>query len=118
MAGLTAKGYPYPDPTDPLRQGADAIKALAQAVDGKAVQIGTAAPNVAVANTAVSVAVVFPFPFSVAPVVAVVPNVAAAVNPTPAAAAWATAVTAAGFTLNVNRTVVGAVACVWIAALA
>ena len=34
MSGHTLQGFPYPDPTDPLAEGADAIKALAQAVDG------------------------------------------------------------------------------------
>ena len=33
MTGTTARGLPYPDPTDPLAQGADAIKNLAQSVD-------------------------------------------------------------------------------------
>jgi hypothetical protein len=34
MTGTTARGLPYPDPTDPLAEGADVIKALALAVDG------------------------------------------------------------------------------------
>ena len=34
MSGTTPiLGLPYPDPTDPLAEGADAIKALAEAVD-------------------------------------------------------------------------------------
>ena len=28
----TGDGYPYPDPTDPLAEGADAIRALAEAL--------------------------------------------------------------------------------------
>ena len=32
--GTTAGGLPYPEPTDPIAAGADAIKALAQAIDG------------------------------------------------------------------------------------
>ena len=33
--GTTSNGFPYPEPTDPIAAGADAIKALAQAVDLK-----------------------------------------------------------------------------------
>ncbi len=35
MSGATNRGLPYPDPNDPLTAGADAIKALAEAVDTK-----------------------------------------------------------------------------------
>lgn len=30
--GVTASGLPYPDPTDPISEGADAIRALAEAI--------------------------------------------------------------------------------------
>lgn len=33
--GTTPHGFPYPDPTDPLAEGADAIRALAEAIDAK-----------------------------------------------------------------------------------
>ena len=33
MSGTTPNGLPYPDPTDPLTEGADAIRALAESVD-------------------------------------------------------------------------------------
>jgi hypothetical protein len=32
-AGATPAGLPYPSPTDPIAQGADAIRALAEAID-------------------------------------------------------------------------------------
>lgn len=35
LQGTTPKGLPYPESTDPLNQGANAIKALALAVDGQ-----------------------------------------------------------------------------------
>jgi hypothetical protein len=31
--GTTAGGLPYPEPTDPIAEGADAIKALAEAIE-------------------------------------------------------------------------------------
>lgn len=39
--GQTTDGYPYPDPTDPLAEGADAIRALAEALAGRTVTIVT-----------------------------------------------------------------------------
>lgn len=33
--GTTAQGLPYPEPTDPVAAGADAIRALAEAIDPK-----------------------------------------------------------------------------------
>jgi hypothetical protein len=33
LAGVTLAGLPYPSPTDPIAQGADAIRALAEALD-------------------------------------------------------------------------------------
>jgi hypothetical protein len=33
LAGATPSGLPYPSPTDPIAQGADAIRALAEALD-------------------------------------------------------------------------------------
>ena len=48
MTGTTALlGLPYPDPTDPLAQGADAIKALAQSVEDRAAPTVIYAPGVA-----------------------------------------------------------------------
>jgi len=39
MSGTTTNGLPYPDPTDPLAEGANAIKALALAVDASTAKI-------------------------------------------------------------------------------
>jgi hypothetical protein len=59
--GVTTRGYPYPEPTAPIGQGADNIKALAEAVT---VRLGTAyaaTVSVAVDNAAsASTAVTFP----------------------------------------------------------
>jgi len=38
--GTTPGGLPYPEPTDPIAQGADAIKNLATAIDNR-IQTGT-----------------------------------------------------------------------------
>jgi hypothetical protein len=68
--GTTARGLPYPEATDFLAQGDDAIKALAQAVDAltKAgvTSSGTLAAGVV---TAVPVTFATAFPAGVTPVV-------------------------------------------------
>jgi len=45
MPATTPTGLPYPLPTDPVAHGADDIKALALAVDGRALPIVTALPT-------------------------------------------------------------------------
>lgn len=35
MSGTTPEGFPYPDPTDPVTDGADAIRALAESLAGR-----------------------------------------------------------------------------------
>lgn len=61
MGSQTAKGYPYPLGTDRVMDGDDAIKALAEAVDGK---IGVAAmgtfPGGSLASGVVNVAITYP----------------------------------------------------------
>lgn len=48
----TADGYPYPDPTDPLAEGADAIRALAEALAGRTIiEIKTAVLATALPQT-------------------------------------------------------------------
>jgi hypothetical protein len=37
--GTTGNGYPYPDPTDPLAEGADAIRSLAEALTNRTVTV-------------------------------------------------------------------------------
>ena len=70
--GTTSKGLPYPEPTDPVAAGADAIKALAQAIK----QPLTGVVSVAVSNaTTASQAVTFPAGyFTSAPTVTVTPT--------------------------------------------
>ena len=78
--GTTPKGYPYPEPNDPVGQGDDVIKALAQAVDDKvgASAAGTATISLAAASAG-SVAVTFPAGrFSAAPAVTASANNTAA----------------------------------------
>lgn len=69
MAGQTARGYPYPDPGDPIRDGADAIKALAEAVGAKlgVMKTGEGTVPISSANTMGSVLIVFPLGSFIAP---------------------------------------------------
>lgn len=63
--GTTAKGYPYPEPTDPIAAGADAIKALAQAVNDRlSTRIQAGGLNIPAAG---SVVLTFPTPFTSPP---------------------------------------------------
>jgi hypothetical protein len=39
--GTTALGFPYPEPSDPIAQGADAIKALAESLNARATRLKT-----------------------------------------------------------------------------
>lgn len=43
--GVTGRGYPYPSPTDPIAQGADAIRALAEAIGSADMPWTAVAPN-------------------------------------------------------------------------
>jgi hypothetical protein len=70
--GTTGKGLPYPEPTDPIAAGADAIKALAQAVNQPVSgRVTVSLSNAAQGNTTVT------FPaghFTAAPRVSVTPS--------------------------------------------
>ena len=70
--GTTTKGYPYPEDTDPTAQGAQAIKALANAIDtglGRAAS-GSFTLSIPSAQAGSSVAVTFPVGrFTAAPAV-------------------------------------------------
>lgn len=73
--GTTTKGYPYPEPTDPVAQGADVIKALAEMIDAAA---GSSAAGTVAATiprgAAQSAAVTVTFPagrFTAPPAIAV-----------------------------------------------
>ena len=98
MPATTTQGFPYPLPTDPIADGADAIKALAQKIDDI---VGTfAAGTIAIQGTgATSASAPITFPagrFTVAPVVVATVTVGAVAS--------VTAVTAAGATVGVKRT--------------
>lgn len=99
MGTTTLRGLPYPDGTDPVTDGPAAIGALAQAVD-EASQADTWNPGVFVVGTPKSTAVVFAEPFAAAPVVLVHGEVYGNNG-----SAWASGVTATGFTLNAQRAV-------------
>lgn len=61
--GTTPKGYPYPEGTDPVVDGDDAIQALAEAIDTKqphAQAVGTAEFTGVRPGNAKSIAVTFP----------------------------------------------------------
>lgn len=75
MSSTTASGWPYPQDSDPVADGGQAIAALAQALEAK-IQHGEASINNAGANTPSSVDVVFPTPYPVgtSPIVMVTPN--------------------------------------------
>lgn len=63
LGGATNSGLPYPDPADPVAAGADAIRALAEAIEPR-LPTGIAVGNVAFPSTAsgarTSVEVTFP----------------------------------------------------------
>jgi hypothetical protein len=59
--GTTAKGYPYPEDSDPVAQGAQAIKALATKIDSNAGVSASGSVSLnAAAQTVATVAVTFP----------------------------------------------------------
>jgi hypothetical protein len=119
MPANTPKGYPYPLGTDPVADGDDAIKNLAQKVDTAIGVFATGSVNVQTAGTNPSngsIAVVFPVGrFSVVPRIYLQQT-----NNFPAAATdfsspFANNITAAGFTVNVRRNDVALVGVNWLA---
>lgn len=73
--GTTTRGFPYPEPADPISQGADAIKALAEKVDTSVARIASGVVTLTTAANSASGTVFVTFPvglFPVAPRVAVV----------------------------------------------
>lgn len=70
MTSTTAKGYPYPNGNDPVRNGENAMEALARAVDKRQSVAGTTAAAALNAAASATVAVTFPVgSFTVAPIV-------------------------------------------------
>jgi hypothetical protein len=113
----TPKGLPYPDGNTLLSELDLAIKALAEAVDGKlttatAAAAGTRAVTVAAANTLYTAAVTFPVGRFTAPPAVVVSTDAG--NPDTAYVS-ADTITKDGFTLRWRRTNTSAMTCHWIA---
>ena len=60
--GTTPKGFPYPEPTDPVAAGADAIKALAQAIDTHVGRVASGAVTVTGDGTSVNPGAAVTFP--------------------------------------------------------
>ena len=70
FAANTPNGFPYPAPTDPVSQGADAIRALAEALDPRAPIQAMGFINISVTTSSATAAVTFPAGrFAVAPYV-------------------------------------------------
>jgi hypothetical protein len=112
MASTGTKKLPYPQPSEPIAQGADAIRKLAQSVDNM-VQAGAVTVAIGTANLNQSQAVAFPVPFNSAPYVCITPIS----GPTPdfTTAWWVTAVTANGFTAWSRRSTTGNFTAHWVA---
>lgn len=56
--GTTSRGYPYPEPTDPVSQGAAAIQALANAVNTRAGSAAAGTVQITGSNSALGFATV------------------------------------------------------------
>lgn len=64
MPNTTRRALPYPDPSEPARDGAAAIESLANALDAvRTVVANTAAHSTAASGGTTNTAVVFPTPF-------------------------------------------------------
>lgn len=116
--GATAKGYPYPDPGDPVANTDLAIKALAQFLEAngfKAMAAGVANANFAASAVGTTGAVAFPVGrFTAPPVVAI-----GLLTGTSLYFHVMSAVSAASFTCAVRRSdgtsITGAVSVHWVA---
>ena len=93
--GTTSNGLRYPEPTDPVAQGAVAIRNLAEDVNGKYPIIQTGKTNVAMTAGGGSITVTFPKPFTAPPVLALTCN---AITGNVAVTASVTALTVTSFT--------------------
>lgn len=115
--GTTPKGYPYPEDTDLLSQGAQAIKALATAIDTGAGRsaTGTASLALPTANTSNAVAVTFPVGrFTASPAVIISRYTGYGANAT--TYYWPGGMSASGFTINGVSSAVGGTASIgWLA---
>jgi hypothetical protein len=116
MPALTPAGVPYPLPTDPIANGAEAIHQVALALPGKMLA-GSAVITPATANTnTAGAAVVFPAGFFTAtPKVYVNPQTGPGGGATDTVFAWSSAGSAAGFTPNIKRSTITATTVNWLA---
>lgn len=106
MGSTTTKGYPFPVGTDRVMDGDDAIKALAEKVDTQLGSTASGATNVTTtaADVAATTAVTFPVGrFAVPPVIVCQWAASMGNNASQYQINWPSAVTAAGFTMNVRR---------------
>jgi len=65
MATTTTRGYPKPEPADPIKDGATTVAALADSIESKVKQLqsGTVTLDIITVGVAASVTVNFPTPF-------------------------------------------------------
>jgi hypothetical protein len=111
-----AKKLPYPQSSDPVAQGADAIRRLAQSVDNM-VQAGIVTVPITALNTNADVAVNFPVPFASAPVAVTLTTVTGTPQTCVVSVSSGAPPTAAGFTARGQRTSGGVQTfdCYWVA---
>lgn len=102
MPGTTDIGAPYPLDSDPAADGAATIQALAEWLSDtlKGFQAGQVAVVVGASTAPASVDVVFDEPYASQPVVVV----SQSAGSPHFYAAWASAITTTGFTMNAEKT--------------
>lgn len=103
-ASTPTYGLPYPAATDPLANGDDAIKALAERVDLLLGESGFTNITPSAVNTTTSVRINYARSYAgLAPIVpAPFAQLASAVASTDTVYVWASAADATGFTLNIR----------------
>jgi hypothetical protein len=120
MPDVTPAGLPIPLDTDPVTDGAAAIRALAAAIDARGAPVIAAgqANVVVLAGTppAGTAAIVFPVGrFAVPPVVLAVPQTNVALSAAEFCEAFVSGVTTAGCNITVRRHGTATVAVSWVA---
>jgi hypothetical protein len=113
--GTTASGLPYPEPSDFIAQGADAIKALAQLLPGRGVH-GQVAISAGAGGANTGVAVTFPAAlFTGSPRVFCALATGVGGGATDFAFVWASGISSTGCTINTKRSQAGTAQVFWLA---
>jgi hypothetical protein len=116
--GTTPNGFPYPEPTDPVAQGADAIRDLATAVDTslRRSAAGTAVLPLGTAQAVGTVAVTLPAGRFTAPPSVVLGRTSATSFGALPQLFWAQSVTITGFVAaGIAAVTATTLTCQWIA---